>query len=145
MSSMSSFPRLNWTSFKVLWNATPCIAPSTASLLGVGPHAGRTFPILPNISGALGTDSPSNQAYSRGQGYAFPQNSSTAPLLACMEFIKASIGCKLRWGMLCIGQCTICTKHKASPPTQPMLPRDVPDGPCRKFQWTTWPTRVRST
>ena len=22
---------------------------------------------------------------------------------------------------------TICTKHKASPPTQPMLPRDVPD------------------
>ena len=26
-------------------------------------------------------------------------------------------------------QCTICTKHKASPPAQPMLPRDIPDGP----------------
>ena len=25
-------------------------------------------------------------------------------------------------------QCTICTKHKVSPPTQPMLPRDVPEG-----------------
>ena len=24
-------------------------------------------------------------------------------------------------------QCTICTKHKASPPARPMLPRDVPD------------------
>ena len=24
--------------------------------------------------------------------------------------------------------CTICTKHKASPPTWPMLPKDVPDG-----------------
>ena len=24
---------------------------------------------------------------------------------------------------------TICTKHKASPPAQPMLPRDIPDGP----------------
>ena len=24
--------------------------------------------------------------------------------------------------------CTICTKHKASPPAQPMLPRDVLDG-----------------
>ena len=26
-------------------------------------------------------------------------------------------------------QCTICTKHKASPPAQPMLPWDIPDGP----------------
>ena len=25
-------------------------------------------------------------------------------------------------------QCTICTKHKASPPAQTMLPRDIPDG-----------------
>ena len=24
--------------------------------------------------------------------------------------------------------CTICTKHKASPPAQPMLPQDIPDG-----------------
>ena len=24
--------------------------------------------------------------------------------------------------------CTICTKHKASPPMQPMLPRDIPKG-----------------
>ena len=28
-----------------------------------------------------------------------------------------------------ISWCTICTKHKASPPAQPMLPRDIPDGP----------------
>ena len=28
-----------------------------------------------------------------------------------------------------VSQCTICTKHKASPPAQPMLPRDIPDGP----------------
>ena len=28
-----------------------------------------------------------------------------------------------------VSQCTICTKHTASPPTQPMLPRDIPDGP----------------
>ena len=25
-------------------------------------------------------------------------------------------------------QCTICTKHKASPPAQPMIPRDIPNG-----------------
>ena len=28
-----------------------------------------------------------------------------------------------------VSQCTTCTKHKASPPAQPMLPRDIPDGP----------------
>ena len=28
--------------------------------------------------------------------------------------------------------CTICTKHKASPPSQPMLPRDIPDGPWQE-------------
>ena len=28
-----------------------------------------------------------------------------------------------------VSQCTICTKHKASPPPQPMFPRDIPDGP----------------
>ena len=28
-----------------------------------------------------------------------------------------------------VSQCTMCTKHKASPPAQPMLPRDIPDGP----------------
>ena len=27
-----------------------------------------------------------------------------------------------------VNWCTICTKHKASPSTQPMLPRDIPDG-----------------
>ena len=29
-------------------------------------------------------------------------------------------------------QCTICIKHKASPPTQPVLPRDVPNGPWQE-------------
>ena len=29
--------------------------------------------------------------------------------------------------------CTKCTKHKASPPAQPMLPRDVPDGPWQEI------------
>ena len=28
-----------------------------------------------------------------------------------------------------VSQCTIYTKHKASLPTLPMLPRDIPDGP----------------
>ena len=28
-----------------------------------------------------------------------------------------------------VSQCTICTKHKASPPAQPMLPGNIPDGP----------------
>ena len=28
-----------------------------------------------------------------------------------------------------VNWCTLYTKHKASPPAQPMLPRDVPDGP----------------
>ena len=28
-----------------------------------------------------------------------------------------------------VSWCTICTKHKASLPAQPMLPRDIPDGP----------------
>ena len=28
-----------------------------------------------------------------------------------------------------VSQCTICTKHKASLPAQPMLLRDIPDGP----------------
>ena len=30
-------------------------------------------------------------------------------------------------------QCTICTKHKTSPSTQPMLPRDIPDGPWQEI------------
>ena len=30
-------------------------------------------------------------------------------------------------------QCTICTKHKASPPAQAMLPRDVPYGPWQEI------------
>ena len=29
--------------------------------------------------------------------------------------------------------CTICTKHKASPTAQPMLPRDIPDGPWQEI------------
>ena len=29
--------------------------------------------------------------------------------------------------------CTICTKHKASPPAQPMLPRDIPNGPWQEI------------
>ena len=33
----------------------------------------------------------------------------------------------------CVYQCTICTKHKASTPVQPMLPRDVPDGPWQEI------------
>ena len=28
-----------------------------------------------------------------------------------------------------VSQCTICIKHKASQAAQPMLPRDIPDGP----------------
>ena len=28
-----------------------------------------------------------------------------------------------------VNQCTIFIKHKASPPAQPMLPRDISDGP----------------
>ena len=28
-----------------------------------------------------------------------------------------------------VSWCTICTKHKVSLPAQPMLPRDIPDGP----------------
>ena len=30
-------------------------------------------------------------------------------------------------------QCTICIKHKASPPAQPMLPRDISDGPWQEI------------
>ena len=30
-------------------------------------------------------------------------------------------------------QCTICTKHKASPTVQPMLPRDIPDNPWQEI------------
>ena len=29
--------------------------------------------------------------------------------------------------------CTICTKHKATPPAQPMLPRDIPNGPWQEI------------
>ena len=32
-----------------------------------------------------------------------------------------------------VHQCAICTKHKASPPTQPMLPRDVSNGPWQEI------------
>ena len=104
MSSMSRSQRLTWTSFKVQWNMTQCIAPSTASPFEDGPNDCRIFPTLPNTSGAPGTNSPSNLAYSpRGQGYAFPQNSSTIPLLTCMVLTKAWIGCMFRWGRLCIG------------------------------------------
>ena len=101
----SSFLKLNWTSFEASLNGTQCIALSTASPFEVGLNASRTSPILPDTSGALGMNSPLNMAYSsRGQGYAFPRKSLTVPLLTCMGLIKASIGCKLRWGWLCIGQ-----------------------------------------
>ena len=36
--------------------------------------------------------------------------------------IDTDIGDFVRW-------CTICIKQKASLPAQPMLPRDIPDGP----------------
>ena len=29
--------------------------------------------------------------------------------------------------------CTICTKQNASPPAQPMLPQDIPDGPWQEI------------
>ena len=44
-----------------------------------------------------------------------------------------------------VHQCTICTMHKASPPTQPMLPRDIPNGCGRRLLPITSPTRVKST
>ena len=40
----------------------------------------------------------------------------------CWPGIDSDISDYVSW-------CTICTKHKASFPAQPMLPRDVPDGP----------------
>ena len=32
-----------------------------------------------------------------------------------------------------ICRCTICTKHKASLPAQPMLPQDIPNGPWQEI------------
>ena len=32
-----------------------------------------------------------------------------------------------------VNWCTICTKHKASPPAQPMLPSDIHDGSCQNI------------
>ena len=40
---------------------------------------------------------------SRGQESVFPQISSTAPLLICMEHIKVSTGCRPRQERQCIG------------------------------------------
>ena len=144
MSNTSSYPKLNWTSFEAPWNTTWCIAPSTTSPLENGPNASRTFPTLPNTSGALGKNCPSNLAYSsRGQGYP-PE------LLDCtladmhgvhqgIDRMQPQVREAVYWSGIdadianYVHQCTICTKHKASLPTQPMLPRDVPDGPWQEI------------
>ena len=38
-----------------------------------------------------------------------------------------------------VSQCTFCTKHKASLPDQPMLPKDIPDGPWQDIM-ASWQT-----
>ena len=127
-------------SFEDQLNATWCIALSIASLLEGGHIEFRMSLALPDTYGVLGMNCPLIMVYSsRGQRSAFHLNSSKGHLLTCTGPIKVLIGCKLRQERLCIGwhrlrylyvsQCTICTKHKASPPAQPMLPRDIPDGP----------------
>ena len=145
MSSMSSYLMLNWKSFEALWNATQCIAPSIASPLEVGPTTGSKSLRSADTSGEPMMNWPLMLAYSsRGQGSSFPQNCLITPLQTCMEHIKGSTGCKLRWEVVYqpsidayivdyVCQCTICTKRKASPPAQPMFPRDIPDGPWQEI------------
>ena len=44
-----------------------------------------------------------------------------------------------------IRRCTICTKEKASPLAQPMLPQDIPNGCGRRLQLPTSSTKAKST
>ena len=139
---MFSFQQLTWTSCEVLQNATQCIALSIAWPFKVGQIISRMSPALPDPSGVLGMICPLMLVFSpRGQGFAYHQNYSKGPLLICMEHIRVSNRMQaqaresVHWPGIdaditdYISWCTICTKHKASPPAQPMLPRDIPDGP----------------
>ena len=141
MSSMSSYPKLNWTSFETPWNVTQCIALPIITPLEIHLSKGRKFPALPDISGVPGMNCLSILAFSsRGQESEFPPellNCILADLHGTHQDIhrmQTHVREKVYWPGIdadiadYICQCTICTKHKACPPAQPMLPRDVPDG-----------------
>ena len=78
---------------------------------------------------------------SRRQEYTYCQNCSTGPLAdlhgAHQGVYRMQAQAKefVYWPGIdadiadYVSQCTICTKHKASPPAQHMLPKDIRDGP----------------
>ena len=54
-------------------------------------------------------------------------NCTFADLHATQQGMKNAVPSQ-RGSLLAQHWCPICTKHKASPPTQPMLPQDIPNG-----------------
>ena len=104
MSSMSSYPKLNWTSFEVLWNMTQCIAPSIISPLEVSLSKARRSPHCQIFLGCYRQIVYWFQATPQGdKSLHSPQSSSTTPLLICMEHIRVLIGCRSRQERQCIG------------------------------------------
>ena len=68
-----------------------------------------------------------------------------------IDMIKAQVRKVVYWPSIdanivdYVWWCTICTKHKASLPIQPMLPRDIPNGLWQEITADYLTTRVKST
>ena len=131
---------LNLTSFEAPYNVTWCIAPSIASPLEVGQIKGRKFPVLPDISGDPSMNCPLVRPTPQGD------KSLYSPTLVDLHGthqgtnrMQAQVREAVHWSGIdadianYVCQCTICTRHKASLPAQPMLPRDIPDGPWQEI------------
>ena len=98
--------QLSNTGLNITWGSVehdPVYSTVYCLSLEIGPTKDRKFYALPYISGVPGINCPPILAYSsRGQASAFPWNSSTTPLLICMEHIRESTGCRPRQERQCI-------------------------------------------
>ena len=121
---------------------THSIAQSVISLLEGCQIEFRMSLTLPDTSGVLGMNCLLIMVYSsRGQRVCIPPElfgRTLADLHGAhkgVDRMQAQAREVVYWPGIdsdisdYVSWCTICTKHKASPPAQPMLPRDIPDGP----------------
>ena len=141
--------QLSSAELDIIWGSVECnpVHSTVCHLTLRGwPECQQEVPHIPDISGVCKMNCLSIQVYSsRGQGYSFPPE-----LLKCtladlhgahqgINRMQAQAREAVYWldidadiaNYVC--QCTICTKHKASPPAQPMLPWDIPYGPWQEI------------
>ena len=127
MSSMYSYPVLNWTSFEVPWNVAQCIAPSITWPLEVGPSTGsksqdcQTLLRSPGLTVCWCWPTP------QGTRVCIPPellDHTLADLHGAHQGIngmQAQAREAVYWPDIdmditnYVCPCTICTKHKASP------------------------------